>query len=600
MNKLLLVIVIPFLLLAGCKKEEEPAKENKQELKGFVEKGPFRKGSKVIITALDDNLNPTGKVFETVTQNDEGFFDLSDIQTDSRYFQISVKGFYFNEVTGGVSQSQLTINALADAEGQQSVNVNVLTHLEYKRVKYLVTTEKKSFSDATHQAQAEVLGAFYIATPMTGASGTGSLAGNNTDADILLAVSSVVLNSAGSDVLVEELLNTLAGEIEKTGSLSETSDADVLHSIETLNTLEVRTNIIRLYQSLGKQVAPGDLISYFSLEYMPENPLDNYDKNVIALGACMQSFARYLEDYHLTEALYSRSTEAHASIPQYLQPLYDHTVNPANGNINTLYSEAYKAINMYNTIAANALKSKKPHVAKLEYVTYPYLGYLYWSIMELWGDTPYITPENFQDLGAMMKISRMSTAALRADMIGRLERSVQNAFLETADFQFSREMALAVLVKLSLQAKQYDKVKYYANQIIQSNRYQLASSAELHSTSKETILGYQANAVTPNWDRTNYNQLISKGTFIHAIRYTEIILAMAEASTQLGDVASGRQYLNMVRVRNNKDGFTSTEQSAVMEAIFQETKEDLKKEGVWFSMLKRLDRAQQQCIRPVM
>ena len=52
---------------------------------------------------------------------------------------LEASGYYRNEVTGENSNSELTLFAITDVNDRNIVNVNLLTHLEYERVIYLVT-----------------------------------------------------------------------------------------------------------------------------------------------------------------------------------------------------------------------------------------------------------------------------------------------------------------------------------------------------------------------------------------------------------------------------------------------------------------------------
>ena len=56
----------------------------------------------------------------------------------------------------------MTLRALTDLSDRKKVNINLLTHLEYERVMYLVTKKKMSIADAKAQAEEEVLASFAI------------------------------------------------------------------------------------------------------------------------------------------------------------------------------------------------------------------------------------------------------------------------------------------------------------------------------------------------------------------------------------------------------------------------------------------------------
>ena len=84
-----------------------------------MQKGQFIQGSVVTIQELNERLQPTGKSYQTQILDDMGSFELtSDI--DSRYVEIIAEGFYFNEVTGNLSDAPLTLRSLSDLQWKES------------------------------------------------------------------------------------------------------------------------------------------------------------------------------------------------------------------------------------------------------------------------------------------------------------------------------------------------------------------------------------------------------------------------------------------------------------------------------------------------
>jgi len=598
MKKLLLLFTIVVFLFTSCKKNDTPSATTKAHLGGLVEKGPFIRGSKVSIIELDNDLNPTGKIFETEIQNDEGFFELKNIELASKYIQVSVNGFYFNEITGQLSTSQISLGAFADVQNESTINTNILTHIEQRRVKYLISKNNMSFKEAKSQAQNEILKAFYIKEELNTSSEKMSITNNDENADILLAVSSAILNGVYSDAELTERISNIAENIEKDGHLNKVNDAAIIEAIENLPLERIKKNVFARYEKLGKEIKIGELAKYFTIDIkLPEDskPIEeedlfgSYENYIAMLNASMESFTQQLESYYLIEALYSNSTAPGTALTGNLSEIYNHNIRSSNSDISDLFSKSYQAIRRFNTIADHASESTDPKIKTLEYLTYPYLATIYWSMMEIWGDVAYITPANYDDINQSPYIARSTMNEVRTKLIETLETSVQNIEFGKTNLQVDKAFPLSVLVRLSLQAKDYSKAKLYAEQIINSNVYQLSSSAELHSSSKESIIGYQKNAFseTSGNPRINYLNLINKGDFIHAVRYTEIILAAAEASTKLGDQTSALHYLNQVRVRNKKSVFSSSNKEEILTAILLETKEDLGKEGLWFATLKR-------------
>ena len=113
----------------GNDSEDEKPDIPEYSINGSVQKGQFIQGSVVTIQELNERLQPTGKSYQTQILDDMGSFELtSDI--DSRYVEIIAEGFYFNEVTGNLSDAPLTLRSLSDLAMEGKSNVNLLTSLE--------------------------------------------------------------------------------------------------------------------------------------------------------------------------------------------------------------------------------------------------------------------------------------------------------------------------------------------------------------------------------------------------------------------------------------------------------------------------------------
>src|SRR5690606_5088291 len=145
------------------------------------------------------------------------------------------------------------MGALVDVSSQHEVNVNVITHLEQRRVKSLMQ-QGTSFADAKMQAIDEILQAFYIRDDLEGTAETLSLIDNNRNAAMLLAISSTLLNSVSSEAALSEKLSSIAQQIESDGKLGQQDDELIKQSIITLNDEQVAENVITRYRSLGMEV----------------------------------------------------------------------------------------------------------------------------------------------------------------------------------------------------------------------------------------------------------------------------------------------------------------------------------------------------------
>ena len=133
------------------------------EVAGVSQKGPFVTGSAVTVQELDGiTLKQTGKSFKGSIKSDKGDFAIKDINLGSQYAILEATGYYRDEISGKKSSGMVTLRALTDLSDRKKVNINLLTHLEYERVMYLVNKKKKSIAEAKAQAEEEVLASFAI------------------------------------------------------------------------------------------------------------------------------------------------------------------------------------------------------------------------------------------------------------------------------------------------------------------------------------------------------------------------------------------------------------------------------------------------------
>ena len=179
------------------------------EVAGVSQKGPFVTGSAVTVQELDGiTLKQTGKSFKGSIKSDKVDFAIKDINLESQYAILEASGYYRDEITGKKSSGTVTLRALTDLSNRKTVNINLLTHLEYERVSYLVTEKKIPIAEAKSQAESEILAAFNIAGDFAESEDLNILESGDGNA-ALLALS--VLMQADADV---------AGLTERMGEFS--------------------------------------------------------------------------------------------------------------------------------------------------------------------------------------------------------------------------------------------------------------------------------------------------------------------------------------------------------------------------------------------
>lgn len=199
-----LVYATLFALLGACgdsgtDKELDSPYTEKRTLSGFVQKGPFSKGSKISIQELETTtLLPVGNVTEGGVLNDEGTYSLEFSEFESPYALLTAVGTYRDELTGEKSKATVTLNALVDLTARKSANVNLLTHLEYLRVHYLVREEGLTVAEAKMQAEREVFAAFAISGDFALAEDLNIYSNGDGNA-ALLAISVIMLGGLEKD-----------------------------------------------------------------------------------------------------------------------------------------------------------------------------------------------------------------------------------------------------------------------------------------------------------------------------------------------------------------------------------------------------------------
>ena len=187
-------------------------------LVGYTQKGPFLKGSTVYLYELSDGrtLKQTNGNFTSIITRDDGRYKFSARDLASQYAMIVVDGNYRNEVTG-LSSGPIRLRALTDMRKRSSANVNLLTHMEFDRVYYLVTREGKTVKQAKNQAQKEIFTAFHIdTTAISGSAEDLDVFGSGEANAALLAISVLLQRDLDPTQLLIQLTE-IADDMETDG-----------------------------------------------------------------------------------------------------------------------------------------------------------------------------------------------------------------------------------------------------------------------------------------------------------------------------------------------------------------------------------------------
>lgn len=189
--------------------EETNASLVEGDVSGVSQKGPFASGSSVTLYEMDENLHQTGLHFETVIDNDSGKYNIKEVSINGPYAWMVVNGYFMNELTGKLSSRKISLNGLVSVEDGDNVNLNVLNHLAFNRINYLVQ-QGKSVAAAKKQAEGEVLKAFGFESDETSFDRMSIFSDGEGDAK-LLAISLIMLYQQ-DEVLYSEAVEDMGTE----------------------------------------------------------------------------------------------------------------------------------------------------------------------------------------------------------------------------------------------------------------------------------------------------------------------------------------------------------------------------------------------------
>jgi len=257
--------IIIFLVISGilgsCNKDRDIDIITKDKITGYAQKGPFLNGTAITIMELTSVLSQTGNVYTAQILDNNGSFVFNNVELNSQYIEVRANGFYFNEIKGDNSSAQLTLYALSDISDKISVNINILSTIEKRRVEYLVA-KGSTFNEAKKQGEHEILKIFEIDKPDILTSELLDISQDGDDNAILLAIS-VILQGYRTEAELSELLANIGADIRENGVLNNASlGSELINQVKYLNLTEVRKNIENQYEKLGINTTIPDFERY--------------------------------------------------------------------------------------------------------------------------------------------------------------------------------------------------------------------------------------------------------------------------------------------------------------------------------------------------
>ena len=239
---------------------------------GKVQKGPFVTGATITVNELNESLGQTGKAFTTSITSDDGSFSLNNIEMESNLALLSGNGFYFNEVIGQLSSAQITLQALADLTNDETVNINVLTHITKARIEKLVG-EGVSFAEAKRKAEGEFQDFLGVANHFNQGFEQMSIASEG-DFNAMLLAFSIILQKPSNNLMeiptlpaeLTLLMTNLSTDFAADGAINDQTLIDkLINNISLQNQMYIRRSIQNYYSELGQNVEIPDFESYIAM-----------------------------------------------------------------------------------------------------------------------------------------------------------------------------------------------------------------------------------------------------------------------------------------------------------------------------------------------
>ena len=239
---------------------------------GKVQKGPFVTGTTITVNELNESLGQTGKSFTTSITSDDGSFSLSNIEMESNLALLSGNGFYYNEVLGQLSSAQITLQALADLTDEETVNINVLTHITKARIETLVAGGM-SFADAKQKAEGEFQDFLGVGNHFSQGFEQMSIASEG-DFNAMLLAFSIILQRPSNNIAVVPtlpaeltwLMTNLSSDFAADGIINNEALVDtLLYNISLQDQMYIRRHLQNYYSGLGLNVEIPDFESYITM-----------------------------------------------------------------------------------------------------------------------------------------------------------------------------------------------------------------------------------------------------------------------------------------------------------------------------------------------
>ncbi len=236
-----------------------------------------------------------------------------------------------------------------------------------------------------------------------------------------------------------------------------------------------------------------------------------------------------------------------------------------------LWGMGYKYIRSFHTInerineadideAFRELWQENKCIAKFAYV--------YTTMVTYWGGMPLIT--RVMGVNDKYDIPRST----KEEVMVYIESMMQEAPAEQAS------VIRTLLARYYANEKDYQKACNLAEQVSNSNLYNLVENPRESLWNREVMLG--------SFEGGDDTEVFERGKYVQPVRYTEVILTLAESYAEMGELNKALQYYNIIRQRSHQpqqSAFTDQENARTL--IRELWREEFAKEGLSYMFINR-------------
>lgn len=460
--------------------EEKPTAILKDNIQGRVETYPFNDEYKITISDLSPNMALTGRYFNADT-NGRHYSINSAMEYTSKYaeFEAEYNSSYYKQRHSTYPK----FKCITNIEDKDEVNVNILTHLEYERVKTLCKNGL-AFDEAKKQAEKELLAVFGIAQEIPNPEKI-SLTDNNDNAKIMLAVYSVLLDGnlysytdTANYAKAYKLCTKISTDLGDNGKID---DKDLLSAIkqnkENCHPSKVVEYIKNCYKEQGKEIELPDFTKF--VDFNGDGVIDEKDKETIddtpnisvdytyerirgAIGGAYYYTSNFINSQLSVESIRLGKVQ------------YD-GISPYSSNIYETWNEGYRTVNILNLLEAELNDNQYDNYLHT-FLTdvYALKAFVYYNMAMLWGNIPLI--KSYQGAETGMNVEQVPASEVYAycqELLGRCDLSQK-----VEEGRFDSDAIKLLMAEIALTQKDKAKALEYIYRISDVNKNIFAFNSE--------------------------------------------------------------------------------------------------------------------------